>query len=138
MTTPHPPLPGYTIYDPVDPFEQAAGPFFWKKLADGTNHFVVRTEPRHGNRQGFIHGGFMLTMIDLTFAASAKEKPDQRLATVSMSSEFISGGEVGSLVEATAEVIRTTRTLCFLRGQVTSGGNTLLNASCIYRVWRDR
>jgi uncharacterized protein (TIGR00369 family) len=132
-----PPLPGYTIYDPIDPFEQIAGPFFWKKLEDGVDHLVVRTEKRHGNRQGVIHGGFLMTMIDLTFAVAAKEYPDQRLVTISLSSEFVSGGQVGSLVEAKAEIVRNTRTLCFLRGQVYSDGETLLNASCIYKIWRD-
>lgn len=138
MTELVPPLPGYTIYDPVDPFEQIAGPFFWKKLEDDTDHLVVRTEKRHGNRQGVIHGGFLLTMIDLTFAVAAKEYPDQRLVTISLSSEFVAGGEVGALVEAKAEIVRNTRSLCFLRGQVSAGGNTLLNASCIYKIWRDR
>lgn len=137
MSAPSPPLPGYTIYDPVDPFEQIAGPFFWKKLDDGSDHLVVKTEARHGNRQSIIHGGFLLTMIDLTFAIAAKEYPEQRLVTISLSSEFVSAGAVGSLVEAKAEVIRATRTLCFLRGQVTSAGETLLNGSCIYKVWRD-
>ena len=23
------PIPGYALYDPVDPFENHAGPFFW-------------------------------------------------------------------------------------------------------------
>lgn len=138
MTTPEPPLPGYTIYDPVDPFEQVAGPFFWKKLEDGTDHLVVRTSEKHGNRQGVIHGGFMLTMIDLCFAVTAKEFPEQRLVTISLSSEFVSGGKVGSLVESKAEIVRNTRSLCFLRGQVFSEGETLLNASCIYKIWRDR
>ena len=138
MSDLEPPLPGYTVYDPTDPFEQIAGPFFWKKLDDGSDHLVVRTETRHGNRQGIIHGGVLLTMIDLCFAVTAKEFPDQRLVTVSLSSEFVSGGKVGSLVEATAEIVRNTGTLSFLRGQVVSGGETLLNASCIYRVWRNR
>jgi len=137
MPEPMPPLPGYTIYDPVDPFEQIAGPFFWKKLDDGSDHLVVRTEPRHGNRQGVIHGGMLLTMIDLCFAVTAKEVPDQRLVTISLASEFVAGGKVGALIEAKAEVVRNTRTLCFLRGEVYSEGETLLNASCIYRVWRD-
>ena len=138
MTEPVPPLPGYTIYDKVDPFEQIAGPFFWKKLDDGTDHLVVRAQAHHGNRQSVTHGGFLLTMMDLTFAIVAKEYPDQRLVTISLSSEFVSGGKVGSLIEAKAEVVRNTRSLCFLRGQIYSEGETLLNSSCIYKVWRDR
>jgi hypothetical protein len=85
MTTHTPPLDGYTIYDPVDPFEMRAGPFFWKRRDDGSHHFVLE-----------------------------------------------------ALIEAEAEVVRRTNTLCFLRGQVTSGGETLLNSSCIYRLFRNR
>ncbi len=138
MTEMQPPLPGYTIYDPTDPFEQIVGPFFWKKLEDGSDHLVLRTEARHGNRQGVIHGGVLLTMMDLCFAVTAKEFPDQRLVTVSLSSEFVAGGTVGSLIEARAEIVRGTGTLSFMRGQVYADGETLLNASCIYRIWRNR
>jgi uncharacterized protein (TIGR00369 family) len=138
MTEPEPPLPGYTIYDKVDPFEQVAGPFFWKKLDDGTDHLVVLAQKQHGNRQGVTHGGFLLTMMDLMFAIVAKEYPGQRLVTISLNSEFVAGGKVGSLIEAKAEIVRDTRSLCFLRGQVYSEGQTLLNSSCIYKIWRDR
>lgn len=133
-----PPIVGYSIYDPVDPFENLAGPFFWKKLDDGSDHVVLKADERHCNRQGVVHGGLMLTMIDLTFAIAAKEHPEQRLVTISLSSEFVSSGQIGSVIEAKAEVIRRTRSLCFLRGQVTSGDETLLNASCIYKLLRPR
>ncbi len=132
------PIEGYTIYDPVDPFENRAGPFHWRKLEDGTQHFVVRAGERHCNRQGIVHGGLMLTMIDLTFAATAKEHPEQRLVTISLTSEFVAGGRIGTIIEATAEITRRTRSLCFMRGQVTSEGDVLMNASCIYKVLRDR
>jgi len=131
-------LDGYTIYDPVDPFENLAGPFFWKKLEDGSDHVVLAANAQHCNRQGVVHGGLLLTMIDLTFAICAKEFPEQRLVTISLSSEFVSSGQTGTLVEAKAEVVRRTRSLCFLRGQVYSGGETLLNASCIYKLLRPR
>ena len=138
MTKTKPPIDGYTIYDPNDPFEMRAGPFFWTRRDDGTHHFVLEAADHHCNRQGVVHGGLLLTMIDLTFAATAKETPDQRLVTISLSSEFVSAGQIGRLVEAEAEIVRRTNTLCFLRGQVSSGGETLLNASCIYRLFRPR
>ncbi|SRR6056297_2611501 len=135
-TIPEPPLPGYTIYDPVDPFENVAGPFFWRKFDDGTQHFALQAAAKHCNRQDVVHGGLLLTMIDLTFAAQAKEFEGQRLATISLSSEFVSAGRVGSIIGARAEVTRRTRSLCFLRGQVTCGDDVLLNASCIYRMFQ--
>ena len=133
-----PPLEGYTIYDPTDPFESRAGPFYCKRRDDGSHHFVLRATEHHANRQGVVHGGLLLTMIDLTFAATAKQTPDQRLATISLASEFAAAGRIGTLIEADAEIVRRTNTLCFLRGQVVSEGEVLLNASCIYRLFRTR
>ncbi len=46
--TPAPPLPGNRVYDPIDPFENQAGPFFWRERAAGLHCFVLRAEPRHG------------------------------------------------------------------------------------------
>ena len=138
MTDNAPPLPGYIIFDPVDPFENLAGPFWWRKLEDGTDHIVMQATERHCNRQGVVHGGLMLTMIDFTFAVTAKEHPDQRLVTISLSSEFVAAGQIGTLIEARAEVVRRTRSLCFLRGQISADGETLLNASCIYKLLRPR
>ena len=132
------PPDGYTIYDPVDPFENLAGPFFWKKREDGRDHVILQAADKHCNRQGVVHGGLLLTMIDLTFAVAAKEFPEQRLVTISLSSEFVAAGQIGTLIEAEAEIVRRTRSLCFLRGQVSSGGNTLLNASCIYKYLHPR
>jgi uncharacterized protein (TIGR00369 family) len=138
LPAPPAPLDGYIIYDPVDAFENLIGPFFWKLLEDGTNHVILQSDRRHGNRQGYIHGGLLLTMMDLAFSIAAKEHPDQRLVTISLSSEFVAAGEVGNLIEARTEVVRKTRSLCFLRGQISSQGATLVNASCIYKYIRSR
>ena len=131
-----PPLDGYTIYDPVDPFENIAGPFYWRRLEDGSDHVVLKADERHCNRQGVVHGGLLMTMVDLAFAITAKQHPDQRLVTISLSSEFVASGRIGALLETKCEIVRRTRSLCFMRGQVLSAGETLLNASCIYKYLR--
>ena len=131
--TPPPPLPGYTIYDPVDPFENRAGPFFWARLPDGGHHFVLRAEARHCNSHGIVHGGLMMTMIDLTLVIAAKEAPDEQLVTVSLNSEFIASARQGDLIEARGELVRRTRSLAFVRGQVTCGDRSLLTASAVLK-----
>lgn len=130
---PTPPIPGYTLYDPVDPFENRAGPFFWARLADGTQHFVLRAEARHCNSHGIIHGGLMMTMIDLTLVITAKNAPDEQLVTVSLNSEFIASAGEGDLIEARGELVRRTRSLAFVRGQVSRGDRTLLTASAVLK-----
>ncbi|MEM6662034.1 MAG: PaaI family thioesterase [Pseudomonadota bacterium] len=128
-----PPLPGYTIYDPVDPFENRAGPFWWGRKADGSRHFVLRAEDRHCNTHGILHGGLMMTMIDLTLVAIAKKEPSERFVTVSLNSEFVAAASTGDLIEAQGTLVRRTRSLAFVRGEVTSGDTVLLTASAVLK-----
>lgn len=128
-----PPIPGYTIYDPVDPFENRAGPFFWAQLPDGTHHFIIAAAERHCNSHGIVHGGLLMTMIDLTLVITAKSTPGEQLVTVSLNSEFISSARKGDIIEARGELLRRTRSLSFVRGQVTCGERTLLAASAVLK-----
>lgn len=127
------PLDGYVLYDPDDPFEMHAGPFYWRAKEDGSHHFVLRAESHHCNRQGVLHGGILVTMIDLTLAATAKEVVQDRVVTVSLNSEFVSGGKVGDIVEATAELVRRTRSLAFVRGEVRVADKVLLTSSAVFK-----
>ena len=128
-----PPLPGYTIYDPVDPFETRAGPFYWAQLEDGRHNFAMMAAERHCNSHGIVHGGLMMTMIDLALVAAAKTAPDDRLVTVSLNSEFIASGRQGDLIEASGEVLKRGRSLAFARGQVVCGDRILLSASAVLK-----
>ena len=127
------PLDGYVLYDPDDPFEMHAGPFYWRAKEDGSHHFVLRAEARHCNRQGVLHGGVLVTLMDLTLAATAKDVVQDRVVTVSLNSEFVSGGKVGEIVEATGELVRRTRSLAFVRGEVRVADRVLLTSSAVFK-----
>ena len=124
-TTQIPPIEGYTIYDPVDPFENDVGPFYWRLLDDGSHHFVLLTAECHANAHGTIHGGLMMTMADLAIAATAKGKPDDIYVTVAFNCEFIASGFRGDLIEARAELVRRTGTMAFIRGKIQVGETDL-------------
>jgi uncharacterized protein (TIGR00369 family) len=131
--TPPPPLDGYVIYDPVDPFENDAGPFFWRRLEDGSHHFVLRTEPRHANSHEVIHGGLLMTMADLTMAVTAKDAPDDAYVTVAFNSEFVAAGYAGDLVESRGELVRRTGSMAFIRGEIKVGETTLFVCSSVMK-----
>lgn len=134
MTDPAtPPLPGYTIYDPDDPFEVSTGPFWWRRLDDGSDHIVLQAAARHCNTHGIVHGGLMMTMIDLALVAVAKVEPEDRFVTVSLNSEFIASGREGDLIEARGTLTRRGRSLSFAQGKVTSGDRVLLTASAVLK-----
>ncbi|MDP7393267.1 MAG: PaaI family thioesterase [Alphaproteobacteria bacterium] len=136
MTEITPPLDGYTIYDPIDPFENHVGPFFWKELEDGIQHFVLKAEARHCNRHVIVHGGLMMTMIDLAMVVAAKETWDEQLVTVSLNSEFVDAGRAGDLIEANGELVRRTGSMAFVRGRIYVGERTLLSSSAVLKRMR--
>jgi acyl-coenzyme A thioesterase PaaI-like protein len=53
--------------------------------------------------------------------------------TVSLNSEFITSARKGDIIEARGELLRRTRSLSFVRGQVTCGERTLLAASAVLK-----
>ena len=136
MTEITPPLDGYAIYDPIDPLENHVGPFFWKELEEGIQHFVLKAEARHCNRHEIVHGGLMMTMIDLAMVVAAKETWDEQLVTVSLNSEFVDAGRAGDLIEANGELVRRTGSMAFVRGRVYVGERTLLSSSAVLKRMR--
>lgn len=136
MTNSTSPLPGYTLYDPEDPYENHAGPFYWKELSAGVHHFVMRVTNLHCNRYGIVHGGMLMTLIDLAMVAHAKKEMDDTYVTVSMSNEFVAAGKKGDLLEATGELIRRTKSLAFVRGRIHVEDQTLLTASAVFKAIR--
>lgn len=133
MSDTKPPIDGYEIYDPIDPFENRAGPFFWQQQGDGVHRFACRAEAQHCNRHAIVHGGLMMTMIDLAMVVAAKQDWNEQLVTVSLNTEFIAAGREGEIIEAAGELVRRTRSLAFVRGRVHVGDRTLLTASAVLK-----
>ncbi len=134
MNVPTERLTGYHSWeDMVDPFEDHAGPYFKKNKDDGSVSCAFEALPHHCNGGGFLHGGALMTFADYALFAIAGDILDGPSVTVSFSSEFISAVGEGNLVEATGEVIRNTRSMVFVRGQIFSGDTILLNFSGVIK-----
>ena len=76
--------------------------------------------------------------LDCTLVVSAKQNQNEQLVTVSLNSEFIAAGQVADIIEAVSEVVRRTRSLAFVRGQVFVGDQTLLNTSAVLKLLKPR
>ena len=75
-----------------------------------------------------------MTFADFALCLTAIwDQPGERCVTVSCISEFVAAGHPGELVEASGEVVRRTRSLTFVRGQVFAKGRVLLNYSAIVK-----
>jgi acyl-coenzyme A thioesterase PaaI-like protein len=122
-----------------DPYELLSGPFYRRQGDDGKMVCAFRAEPKHMNGGGFMHGGCLLTFADYAlFCIGADVLGDSHSVTVSLNGEFLSGAQVGELIEATGEVTRAGGSLVFIRGMVTTGDRPLLNFSAVVKKVRKR
>ena len=125
---------GYQLFEWVDPFEDLVGPLCFKEDESGRLRFAFEATAKHANTSGQIHGGMLMTFADYALCLVAiNGLPGERCVTVSLSCEFTAPGQVGDFIESVAEVVRRTRSLTFVRGQVTAGDRTLLNYSAIVK-----
>jgi acyl-coenzyme A thioesterase PaaI-like protein len=81
-----------------------------------------------------LHGGCLMTFADFAlFWIAYDELRGTGAVTASFSSEFIDSAREGELIEATGEVLRSTRSMIFARGLISSGNRPLLSFSGILK-----
>lgn len=131
--------PGYRLYEYHDPFEDWVGPLWLNREGEHLK-FAFPAMAKHCNTGGTVHGGMLMTFADFALCAIACGEliEQERCVTVSFNSEFVAAGRLGDLIEAEGEIVRRSRTLTFVRGQVFSGDKTLLNFSGVTRRFERR
>jgi acyl-coenzyme A thioesterase PaaI-like protein len=129
---------GWVLYS-SDPFEDHAGPFYYRLGEDGRPVCGMRTEPHHMNGGGFMHGGAIMTFADYClFVIARDELRDSRSVTASFNGDFVGAVPVNSLVECRGEVVKAGRSMVFVRGLITTGGEPVMNFSAIIKKTRPR
>lgn len=135
-------LAGYESWNGHDPFEDHAGPFFFRRHEDGRITCAFEATPTHCNGGGFLHGGMLMTFADYSLFAIGKDVLDGPCVTVSLTGEFTAAAGAGEFIEARGEIVRNTGSMVFLRGQVFTGHDAeeriLLNFSGIVKRVKKR
>lgn len=114
-------------------FPSLVGPFWSKREGDGWVYGLL-AEPRHGNAHGIIHGGMLVTFLDqilgVTCWTAAAKAP---VVTIQLNTHFVSGAKAGEFIEARAEAVRATRSVVFVRGQLTVGSRIVATADGVWK-----
>ena len=128
---------GWSCYPGGDPFEDLAGPFYWKADPDGGARCAFRAERKHMNGGEFLHGGCVMTFADFALFAIARDAIEGGHAvTATFNGEFVGTAHVGDLVECTGEVVKAGRSLVFVRGLIESAGEPVMSFSATLKKVR--
>jgi acyl-coenzyme A thioesterase PaaI-like protein len=124
---------GWSCYPGGDPFEDLAGPFYFRDEADGPV-CAFRAEKKHLNGGGFLHGGCVMTFADFSLFVIAREAiVGSRSVTATFNGEFVGTAHEGDLVECRGEVVKAGRSMVFCRGLITCAGEPVMSFSSVLK-----
>jgi uncharacterized protein (TIGR00369 family) len=121
---PDPANPGWWTWDLTDPRRfngHALGNLLVRPEGERSARLRLTPELRHANLLDSIHGGVILSLIDLSLFAAAQLVIGKHLVgavTLDTACQFVGSGQFDKPLDAVAEVLRETGRLVFLRGLV--------------------
>ena len=120
---------GWYHWEPVDSFEELAGPFYCQPDGDAILCGFM-PEAKNCNSGGSIHGGALMTFADFAlFMIAGGMETAIHGVTVTMNSEFVGAAEPGRMLTARGEVIRAGGSLVFVRGIIRDEERAVLSFS---------
>ena len=118
-------------------FDVLIGPMYYNKTESNDFKFITKILDKHLNANGVAHGGFSMTLTDIFFGTLAFVASGKRLtSTISLNCNFVSPGLQDEIVECDARVIRTTRSMIFIEGNLMSKDKIIVSASGIWKILR--
>lgn len=104
-------------------FASLLGDFLFREADEGDVVCRMETDRRHSNGLGYVHGGFIMSFIDMAmFSFIFRQLENSAAVTLSCATDFLSAGIVGKPIEARGEILKETGKMLFVRGLVTQEG----------------
>jgi uncharacterized protein (TIGR00369 family) len=127
--------PGYNMLPELNGYAAHSGPYFWSKDADGGLIYGFQSDERHGNPNGVLHGGAIVTFVDTALGHTVLTATGRRCTTVALDNQFVTAIPSGSWIDARVRVRKLSKTLAFLDAEATSAETLLLTATAIFRMF---
>lgn len=125
---------GWSYYPGGDPFEDLAGPFYFKVDDGGRAVCAFRAERKHLNGGGFLHGGLVMTFADFSLFVIARDDiVGSPCVTATFNCELVGTAFEGDVVECRGEVVKAGRSMVFVRGLITSKGEPIASFSSVLK-----
>ena len=134
MPDQHAPIPhGFEPLGPTGNFPAMVGPFHVSR-ATTPSRFGVRLTEAHTNARGVCHGGMLMAFADHLLGYAVIEAVGlEPIATISLATDFVRAAMPGDWIEGTAEVVRVTRSVVFMRATLRCGDKVVLTASGVWK-----
>jgi uncharacterized protein (TIGR00369 family) len=134
--------PGWLSYGDFTPgsFAATTGKLLFRPDGRGRGVCRMDVEERHLNLGGSIHGGAVMSFIDMALFAGGRcaGMSEGHYVTLDLTTHFIARGRAGLPLEAHVELVRQTRSLAFMQGIVRQDGEPCYSFTGTLKRLRDR
>jgi uncharacterized protein (TIGR00369 family) len=119
----------------IDPYEAYVGPYFRRRLEDGSTEYAMPMDERHANAFGVVHGGLLMSFADAACGMTAWAAADWRPAvTLSMNVTFQSAAPSATVLRLRPVIARQTRTILFINGEIFAGDVSVAGVVSVWKV----
>lgn len=117
-------------------FMKHNGGFQFRKITDSVYEYKTTIEEFHLNSAGTTHGGFIVSLLDSGMGTAAHRVlgSNVKAATISLDVKFISASTAGDILIGSAKVLRKTKSLVFMHGEIKCGQKLISTAEGIWKV----
>jgi acyl-coenzyme A thioesterase PaaI-like protein len=110
------------------------GPLWMRPEGDGYV-YAFMAEPKHHNRRGVVQGGMLMTFADRAMGMTCWYANDrQSQATAQLDVHFIDAVQIGEFVEAKCRIVRRTRSLVFVSGDLVVGSRIVATGNGVWKT----
>ena len=137
-----PDYPGWYSWGdfPRGSFAAQTGRLLFKPDGEGQARTRMFQTEKHLNMGGSIHGGAVMSFIDMACFAGGRcaGMAEGHYVTLDLTTHFLGRGQAGKPLDAHVELVRQTRSLVFLQGVVRQGSEACYSFTGTLKRIRDR
>lgn len=133
---PHPVPAGFKVLPPVSPFFRSLGRIYIRETGDGSPPiYGLHVRPKHANRHGTGHGGFLATLADTFMAAFVHHgEPGLTMWTVRLSMEYKRPAPMGAWLEGHLRDITREGRFITVNMELRVGDTVTNKASAVFSI----
>jgi uncharacterized protein (TIGR00369 family) len=117
-------------------FIKHSGGLLFRTVSESEYQFKASVQDYHLNPRGSTHGGFIMSLLDsgMGTAVHCLLAPGMIAATISFDVKFVSASSTGDVIVGTARILKKTRSLLFVRGEMLCGDRLIATAEGVWKV----
>ncbi|PPR79571.1 MAG: hypothetical protein CFH01_00317 [Alphaproteobacteria bacterium MarineAlpha2_Bin1] len=124
---------GFKLIENKSDFGNLIGPIYYKNL-NNTEVFGFRSQEKHINLGGYVHGGMLSSFADIVMGQFANRNYDFLTVTINMSIDFISLAKKNEWITGSSKLIKKDKKFVFLEVAIESNKKTILYGTGVFKI----